>query len=179
MNLPAGVRLQPLIQHRDERGVVAEIFRAQWETGVDPVQWNITKSESGVMRGVHLHLRHDDYLIVLSGVVSVGLCDLRPGSPTERMGALVELHGEDLVSLVVPHGVAHGLYFHERSTYVLGVSEYWDPADELGCHWMDPALGIAWPVRTATVSSRDASLPPLDALLGSLGHVQPTAQTVA
>jgi dTDP-4-dehydrorhamnose 3,5-epimerase len=170
------VQLRPLAQHRDERGVVAEVFRAEWPTGVHPVQWNLIKSEQGVMRGVHLHPRHDDYLIFLNGHVLVGLCDLRQGSPTERTSALVELRGEDLIALVIPHGVAHGLYFEEPSTLVLGVSEYFDRTDELGCHWADPALAIA---RTVSLSRRDAELPSLDGLLRSLGQVRARAQTSA
>jgi dTDP-4-dehydrorhamnose 3,5-epimerase-like enzyme len=63
--LPHGVALRPLSIHVDERGRVGEIFRAEWRIGVTPLQWAMTTSEGGVMRGVHLHLCHDDYLVVL------------------------------------------------------------------------------------------------------------------
>ena len=55
------------------------------------MQWNAVWSEAGVLRGVHVHIRHDDYLTVPVGRASVGLRDLRRGSPTEGLSALVEL----------------------------------------------------------------------------------------
>ena len=110
------------------------------------MQWNAVWSEAGVLRGVHVHVRHDDYLTVPVGRASVGLRDLRRGSPTEGLTALVELGREQPGALVIPHGVAHGFYFHEPSLHVYAVSEYWDPADELACNWADPELGIEWPV---------------------------------
>ena len=44
-----------------------------------------------------------------------------------------------------------------------GVSKYWDPDDELGVRWDDPALGILWPPEAsgALVSGRDAGFPML------------------
>ena len=129
--LPAGTMLRPLDAHRDPRGAFTELYRREWGMGVEPIQWNAVRSEAGVLRGVHVHIRHDDYLTVPVGRVSVGLRDLRRGSPTEGLAALVELGEERPAALVIPHGVAHGFYFHEASLHVYAVSEYWDPADEL------------------------------------------------
>jgi dTDP-4-dehydrorhamnose 3,5-epimerase len=136
--LPAGVRRRPLTMHRDQRGTFTEIFRHAWHTGVTPVQWNAVSSGTGVLRGVHVHPRHDDYLIVLQGHASIGLRDLRQGSPTEGLAAVVDLRGDALTALGIPHGVAHGFYFHEPSVHIYAVSAYWDPSDELGCHWGRP-----------------------------------------
>ena len=171
--LPAGVHLRQLTMNRDHRGMLAEIFRNSWETNVAPLQWNVTHTEARVLRGVHVHVRHTDYLVTLSGRASIGLRDLRPGSPTERMTALVEMSGEQLAGLTIPPGVAHGFYFHEPSIQLYAVSEYWDVDDELGCHWADPELEIAWPITSAIVSERDAALHPLRALAGVLPPWQP------
>ena len=57
--LPAGVALRPLRMHRDERGVLTEIFRESW-AGLAAVQWNAVRSAAGVLRGVHVHVRHAD-----------------------------------------------------------------------------------------------------------------------
>lgn len=91
--------------------------------------------------------------------------DLRPGSPTQDRSATVALDGDEPAAVVIPHGVAHGLYAHEPSVYVLGTSEYYDPDDELGCHWTDPELDLTWPCASATISARDDALPPLRELL--------------
>ena len=66
------------------------------------------------------------------------------------------------------HGVAHGFYFYEPSLHVYAVTEYWDPNDELSCHWADPDLGIPWPVQSAKVSQRDEESQSLQALLDQL-----------
>jgi dTDP-4-dehydrorhamnose 3,5-epimerase len=171
--LPAGTVFRPLQAHEDQRGVFVELYRREWGTGADPIQWNAVWSEAGVLRGVHVHIRHHDYLTVPVGRASVGLKDLRRGSPTEGLTALIELGRERPGALVIPHGVAHGFYFHEPSLHVYAVSEYWDPGDELACNWADPELGIEWPAATALVSDRDRDAQPLQALLAELAPWQP------
>jgi dTDP-4-dehydrorhamnose 3,5-epimerase len=163
--LPEGVVLRTLPAHTDARGTVAEIFRNEWETGIAPVQWSMTTTGGGVLRGVHVHPRHDDYLCVVQGLLIVGLRDLRPGSPTEGLAVSLDLRGSALTALFIPHGVAHGVYSQQPSVYFLGTSHYYDPDDELGCHWSDPALELAWPFTSAVVSARDAELPPLREVL--------------
>jgi len=162
--LPHGVTLRALSTHRDRRGSLTELFRAEWEMGAPPAQWNYVESEARVLRGVHAHFRHSDYLFLLRGRSTIGLHDLREGSPTEGLSALVELRGEELSALYIPPGVAHGFYMHEPSIHVYAVSEYWDPADELGCHWADPGLGLRWPDESPLISERDAGLSTLDEL---------------
>jgi dTDP-4-dehydrorhamnose 3,5-epimerase len=168
VTLPDGVLLRPLQPHRDDRGTFTELFRAEWGTGVSPVQWNAVVSEPGVVRGVHVHPRHDDYLVLHAGRASIGLRDLRDGSPTEGLACMVELDGDAPAALAIPHGVAHGFYFAARSVHIYAVSHYWDTADELGCHWADPALELDWPDPGARCSTRDAELPPLAGLLAQL-----------
>jgi len=163
--LPDGVRLRALVAHVDERGAFCELHRGEWETGVAPLQWNAVRSAAGVLRGVHVHPRHDDYLVVYAGRATVGLRDLRGGEPRP---SCIEVDGSEPTAITIPHGVAHGFYFHEPSIHIYAVSHYWDSADELGCHWADPELGIPWPVREAVVSERDAGLPPLATLAGLL-----------
>lgn len=171
-SLPQGVSLRSLETHHDERGSLTELFRTSWEIGVAVVQWNYVVSEGAVLRGVHVHIKHGDYLILLSGHATIGLRDLRHDSTTEGLTALIEMHGNDLQALTIPPGVAHGFYFHEPSTHIYAVSEFWDSQDELGCHWADPALEIDWPNAAPAISARDAALPSLRELVESLPHVQ-------
>lgn len=175
--LPEGVRIVPLTPHADERGVFTEIFRDEWEAGMRPVQWNAVRSEAGVLRGVHAHPRHDDYLTLPVGRATIGLCDLRPGSPTDGLATCVTLSEREPAGIVIPHGVAHGFLFHERSLHVYAVSHTWDPADELGCRWDDPDLAIPWPQAPARISERDAALGDLAALRRQLAAAG--AQTTA
>jgi dTDP-4-dehydrorhamnose 3,5-epimerase len=171
--LPAGILLVPLDPHVDDRGCFTELYRAEWPTTVAPIQWNAVRSEAGVARGVHVHIRHADYLTVPMGLAEVGLRDLRRGSPTEGMTALVQLGGDDAGALVIPPGVAHGFYFPEPSLHVYAVTEYWNPTDELGCRWDDPDLEIPWSVDSARISDRDAQAPSFQALMTELEAWQP------
>jgi dTDP-4-dehydrorhamnose 3,5-epimerase len=171
--LPHGVVLRPLDTHRDQRGMVAEFFRSDWRSVIAPPQWTMFTSAAHVMRGVHVHPQHDDYFVLISGVMYVGLRDLRPGSPTEHRVAMVHLRGDIPSALFIPHGVAHGMLSKTVSVFVIGASHHYDRADELGCHWRDPDLGIAWPMRSAQLSARDAAMPALAALRGRIPPWQP------
>ena len=171
--LPHGVRLAPLTMHADHRGEFTELFREEWPTGVRPIQWNVVSTEAGVLRGTHVHIRHDDYLVLVQGQASIGLRDLRRGSPSEGLAVVVPVCGDRMAALSIPHGVLHGFYFHVPSVHVYAVSEYFDPADELGCHWADPALELNWPVTDPLLSARDAQAPPLSDLLARLEPAQP------
>jgi dTDP-4-dehydrorhamnose 3,5-epimerase len=178
VELPSGVRLRALGHHPDERGVFTEVFRDEWDTGIDPVQWNLVASEAGVLRGVHVHIRHWDYLIVCRGHALIGLRDLRSGVPTESLTALLDCRGDAMTAITIPPGVAHGFLFLTSSTHLYAVSRTWHVDDEKGCHWADPALEIGWPVSSAVVSPRDASARPLAALLEEIEPYQPFDQGI-
>lgn len=162
--LPHGVELRALTPHADSRGVFTELFRDSWALDIAPAQWNVVRSEPNVLRGVHAHWRHADYLTVVAGRATIGLHDLREGSPTEGLGATVELAEDAPRALTIPTGVAHGFYFHGPSIHVYAVSHEWDPADELGCRWDDPELAIEWPSTEPAISDRDRELGPLSEL---------------
>ena len=165
--------MQRMTMHADERGVFTEIYRREWDTGIDPVQWNLVRSEAGVFRGFHVHPEHTDYLMIVSGTATVGLRDLRAGSDTEGLSATLTVDGGRLTALTIPPGVGHGFLFHEPAVHVYAVSHYWDTEDELACHWSDPALGIDWPFPPSLVSPRDDAAGSLSDLLARLLPCQP------
>jgi dTDP-4-dehydrorhamnose 3,5-epimerase-like enzyme len=158
-SLPEGACWRALRPASDARGVFTEIYRTEWIHGTPALQWNFTRSEAGVMRGVRVHPRHDDYLVVLDGSLQVGLRDLRRRSPSFGRTVLVRLDGSSPSLLGIPAGVAHGLYATERCLFVIGASRYYDPDDEIACRWDDPELGIPWTFSQATVSPTDGSAP--------------------
>jgi dTDP-4-dehydrorhamnose 3,5-epimerase len=163
-----GVRVAPLAPTTDERGSFTEVYSDDWDTGIDPVQWSVVRSDAGVLRGMHLHDRHVEYLMVVAGRVSIGLHDARPGSPTEGRWCRLELAGDEPAFVTFPAGIVHGWLFHEPSTHLQAVSEtYASYADDdnHGCHWSDPALGIEWPFEPTVVSARADGFPPLAELL--------------
>jgi len=117
---------------------------------------------------VHVHRRHADYLTVVAGRASVGLCDLRPVSGTPERATIVDLDSERPAAIMIPTGVAHGFLFRAPSIHVYAVTHTWDPDDELGCRWDDPELGIPWPSEPTSVSERDLALPRLAELRAAL-----------
>ena len=162
--VPHGVRLYSLTSHEDQRGSFTEIFQNNWRVGFAPVQWSSVSSGAGVLRGMYLHQRHDELIIVVRGRASVGLYDLRSDSPTREQAALFELCQEEPAILCFGRGIIHGWYFHEPALHLQAVSESYQQYkndDNLGCHWADPDLGIPWPQRSCILSERSANLPRL------------------
>jgi dTDP-4-dehydrorhamnose 3,5-epimerase len=148
----------------DERGSVAELLRhSSVPPGVEFIQWNLVQSVARALRGMHWHERHHDLIAAVAGPVLVGLADLRRGSPTERRTELLELDASIPAAVVVPPGVAHGLYSRTPTTVLYAISRYWNPEDEFGVAFDDPELGLAWPCRRDEVilSERDRSMPRL------------------
>ncbi len=150
-----GVKLRSLGGVPDARGLVSEVFREGWDTGLNPVQWTLMASGAGVLRGMHVHTRHSDYVTALSGRCTVALCDLREESPTQGVLQVFEACGDEPVGVTIPNGVLHGFYYPTDSVQILGTSHVYDPDDDLGCHWDDPELGIAWPTTAPKLSARD------------------------
>ena len=173
--LPAGVELRPLDRHADDRGSFLEMYRVSWFQDRSPaLQWNLVRSRAGTLRGVHVHVVHSDFWLLVEGVATVGLCDLRRHSPTFRLAVDLPVRAGDPVLVVIPRGVAHGFLFHQPSLHVYSVTSYWDPADELGCRWDDPDLGIQWPAGAPpTLSDRDQAAPSLAALMATIEPQQP------
>lgn len=166
----AGVKLMRLDRNEDDRGAFTEVFCAEWPTGIDPTQWSLVESRAGVLRGMHLHRRHDEYFMVISGRATVGLHDLRAGSPTYGHGSTYELTGPDCF-LSFPRGLVHGWLFHERSLHLQAVSESYvnyGSDDNHGCRWDDPELGIDWPFAPTELSPRAAGFPSLRSLRESI-----------
>jgi dTDP-4-dehydrorhamnose 3,5-epimerase len=168
-----GIKRLSLTQHNDPRGSLTEFHRASWRVGPSPVQWNIVHSRPNVLRGIHVHVRHWDLLMVADGVMEIGLGDLRRGSPSFGVWEVVRLSGDSKELLVIPPGVAHGFYCRGAVTHLYGVSQYWNPAEEMGCHWSDPELPLAWsPGPDAILSCRDQALGSLKLLLHELEPYQ-------
>jgi dTDP-4-dehydrorhamnose 3,5-epimerase len=159
-----GLELLSLPVERDARGSLVEVCRSSWVEPDEPLQWNAVTNRAGSLRGVHWHNHHADYIAVVHGRVVVAAVDLRIGSPTEAKAITAELSDEAPRGFFIPAGVGHGFYSPGKSVLMYGVSAYWDPADELGVRWDDPALGIPWPAEaagTAILSGRDADFPSL------------------
>jgi dTDP-4-dehydrorhamnose 3,5-epimerase len=158
-NLPEGVQLNDLNPLADKRGTFIELYRKEWLKHFDSVQWNCVHSQAEVLRGVHVHRIHTDYLTVVTGSALFGLHDIRKNSPTFGLSCFVKIFANKPKALIIPPGVMHGFYFDEPSTIVYAVSHYWNKDDELGCMFNDPDLKLDWPNMKPELSERDKELP--------------------
>ncbi len=178
-DLPGLLVFEPRV-FEDARGSFMEGYHAERyrEQGLEAtfVQDNLSRSRRGVLRGLHFQRRHPQgkLIWVLRGAVYDVAVDLRPGSPTFGRHAALELSEANRRQLWVPPGFAHGFCaLSERADVLYKCTDLYDPDDEGGLRWDDPALGIAWPVAEPVLSDRDRQHPAL-ADLGpdDLPHVE-------
>jgi len=163
-----GVKLLSPKVHGDRRGFFCEIFKTEWLPDVAFVQENLSLSaDQGTVRGLHYQeppVAQDKLIMVTQGAVLDIAVDIRRGSPTFGQSVAVELRAEDVTSLLVPIGFAHGFCTLRPNTMVLyKVSAPYDPAYDRGILWDDPDLGIEWPVSAerAILSDKDRRQPRL------------------
>ena len=156
-----GVQIVSLNPVGDERGRFVETFRKEWfpQRTWEALQGNASYSTAGVLRGLHYHHRQVDYWFVPSGTIRVGMCDLRPGSPTYRAVQTMEIGGTNAVGIYIPIGVAHGFLALTDAILTYLVDNYYDGSDEHGVAWNDPDIGLDWGTAAPCLSPRDAANP--------------------
>ncbi|NBC86950.1 MAG: dTDP-4-dehydrorhamnose 3,5-epimerase [Bacteroidetes bacterium] len=164
--LPGFLRIQTDV-YKDDRGGFMETFHADRyaEAGIDAtfVQDNVSRSETGVLRGLHLQNPHPQgkLVFVLSGTVYDVVVDVRPDSSTfgQWIGTTLRAWTDQLY---IPEGFAHGFVVTDGpATFAYKCTDVYTPDAELSIHWNDPDLGIDWPIDTPTVSEKDAAAPRL------------------
>lgn len=120
-------------------------------------------SHAGVLRGLHYTVArpHAKLVWVSWGRVWDVVVDIRLGSASFGRHFSIVLSGDQPTLLYVPAGFAHGYCVTGEAGahmhYKLA-GEY-DPADEAGILWNDPALALAWPVGQPVMNERDGSWP--------------------
>ncbi len=146
--------------HGDPRGRFTETYRRSWfPLGREMTQANRSEKQAGAVVGLHYHLHQADYWYVLRGTARVVLHDLRQGSPTDGATLTIDLDGEHDRGLFIPPGVAHGFASLTDLTLWYLVDSYYNPDDELGVAWDDPAIGADWGVTDPVLSARDLNNP--------------------
>lgn len=137
----------------DHRGFFMETWteRVFSECGInaDFVQDNHSKSQNGVLRGLHYQIEQAQGKLVrvLSGKVYDVAVDLRQSSPTFGQWVAEVLSAENKKMLWVPPGFAHGFYvMSNEAEFVYKCTDYYAPQHERSIIWNDPSLAIEWPI---------------------------------
>ena len=118
------------------------------------LQGNRSEKQANAVVGLHYHLHQADYWYVTKGRARVVLHDLRKGSPTDGQTLIVEIGEHNDWGVFIPPGVAHGFSALTDMTLTYLVDQYYNPADERGVAWDDPAIGADWGVTDPVLSAR-------------------------
>lgn len=113
------------------------------------VQDNHSRSQKGVLRGLHYQLEHTQGKLVrvTHGRVFDVAVDMREHSPTFGHHVAVELNGENQRQFWVPEGFAHGfLVLSECADFLYKTTDYYHPTSEQSLLWSDKAIAISWPL---------------------------------
>ena len=162
--IPDVVLLTPTV-FGDERGFFFESFNATTfaaAVGVDVtfVQDNHSKSQRGVLRGLHYQLppmAQGKLVRVVQGEVYDVAVDVRRASPTFGHWVAERLSAENKRQLWIPAGFAHGfLTLSDTAEFIYKTTAPYSPAHERCIAWDDPAIGIDWPFdRAPLLSGKD------------------------
>lgn len=148
----------------DERGFFFESYqKAQFiEAGIefDFVQDNHSKSQQGILRGLHYQIKQAQGKLVrvVRGEIFDVAVDIRRNSPTFGKWVGDYLSADNKQMLWVPPGFAHGFYVTSPEAEVLyKATDYYAPQWERTIAWDDPDINIEWPTNgnTPILSAKD------------------------
>lgn len=141
------VCVKPLSTHCDDRGFFREIIRSTDDIFYKGFgQWSHSHMFNGVIKAWHFHRIQTDWWYVGSGVIRVGLCDMRESSPTYKttmdflMGDL-----QPAQVLKIPPGIAHGCKVVQGPANLFYITSHtYNPADEIRIPYNDPGISFDW-----------------------------------
>ena len=161
--LPGVLIIEPTV-FGDERGFFYESFNAKAfaeATGLDTqfVQDNHSRSQRGVLRGLHYQLENvqGKLVRVTAGEVLDVAVDIRRSSAHFGQWVAVRLSAQNHRQLWVPEGFAHGfVVLSEVAEFLYKTTDYYDPSSERSIAWDDEQLAIDWQLDTApSLSAKD------------------------
>lgn len=155
-DLPGVLIIEPKV-FGDERGFFYESFNARSfkeATGLDVqfVQDNHSRSQKGVLRGLHYQLENTQGKLVrvTAGEVLDVAVDIRRSSPHFGQWVAVRLSAENHRQMWVPEGFAHGfVVLSDFAEFLYKTTDYYTPSAERSIRWDDPDLAIDWQLDAA------------------------------
>ncbi|MGV8916741.1 MAG: dTDP-4-dehydrorhamnose 3,5-epimerase [Pseudomonas sp.] len=162
-DLPGVLILEPKV-FGDARGFFYESFNArgfEQATGITTefVQDNHSRSQKGVLRGLHYQLENTQGKLVrvTAGEVLDVAVDIRRSSPNFGHWTSVRLSAENNRQLWIPEGFAHGfVVLSDYAEFLYKTTDYYSPSAERCIRWDDPELAIDWQLtETPKLSAKD------------------------
>jgi dTDP-4-dehydrorhamnose 3,5-epimerase len=154
----------------DQRGFFREWFKSaevEAETGLkfEVKQANISRSDRGVVRGIHYSLAaagQHKWITCTFGEINDVIVDIRPGSTTEGEYVSINLNGESGNAVLIQQGLGHAFVsLVDESTVAYLVSSPFSPSEEYEINPLDTKFGINWglPISELSLSPKDKSAP--------------------
>ncbi len=166
--LPGLLIIEPSV-FEDHRGYFIESYHNQryCNAGIKAqfIQDNESKSERGVVRGLHYQLNpvaQAKLVRVVFGVVYDVAVDLRKGSPTFGQWFGLEINEREKKQLFIPPGFAHGFsVLSETAVFSYKCDNTYSRENERAINAFDPQLAIDWQLTESElkVSDKDRMAP--------------------
>jgi len=125
------------------------------------VQDNHSRSEKGVLRGLHYQIRQPQGKLVrvTEGEIFDVVVDIRRSSPTFGKWESARLSARSKSMLWIPAGFAHGFcIMSDFAEVIYKTTDFYAPEHERSILWNDPELRIDWPLSAAPLlSPKDAA----------------------
>lgn len=144
----------------DHRGFFMESYNRKkfLDVGINStfVQDNHSRSQKGVIRGMHLQIgahAQAKLVRVVSGSVLDVVLDLRKDSSTFGKSFSLELSEENKKQLFIPAGFAHGFQvLTDFADFIYKIDQLYSAENERGINWQDASVYYHW---------RELNIPPL------------------
>jgi dTDP-4-dehydrorhamnose 3,5-epimerase len=151
--LIAGVRIQPLALHPDDRGYFMEVQRFGQGLAADfppeTCQVSTALNYPGAVKAFHFHLHQTDCWTPAMGMFQVALADLREGSPTYGERNTIYVGALRPWQILIPPGVAHGYKVIGTGPAMLiyMTDRFYNPVDEGRIPYNHPGIHYDWEIQ--------------------------------
>ncbi len=163
LSIPDVLLIEPQV-FGDDRGFFYESFNQNkfdeaMGRKINFVQDNHSKSFKGVLRGLHYQLppkAQGKIVHVTQGKVFDVAVDLRQSSPTFGKWVGEILSADNKKQMWIPEGFAHGfLTLSDTAEFLYKTTDFYSKDHEQAIIWDDETIGIDWPMRDISLSSKD------------------------
>ncbi|MCB0802507.1 MAG: dTDP-4-dehydrorhamnose 3,5-epimerase [Flavobacteriales bacterium] len=154
----------------DSRGFFFESYNkesyAKLGLKVEFIQDNLSKSQKGVVRGLHFQkppFEQGKLVQVIRGSVIDVAVDIRKNSKTYGQYIAIELSEQNKTQFYIPPGFAHGFSTLEDNTiFSYKCTNVYNKESEDSIFWNDNTLKIDWGVKNPIISEKDKLAKPFD-----------------
>jgi dTDP-4-dehydrorhamnose 3,5-epimerase len=148
--LIAGVRVEQLPLHPDDRGYFLEVQRIGHGLARDfpaaTSQVSAALSYPGTVKAFHYHMHQTDCWTPVKGMFQVALVDLRIGSSTFGRRNTMYVGALRPWQVLIPPGVGHGykVIGSDDALLVYMTDRFYNPQDEGRIPYNDPSIHYDW-----------------------------------